>query len=92
MTLTEIILIVALVALTSVLTAVGIQLFMLLSELRQTVAKVNDIIDETETRIVGIVRPLQQIGAAMVSVKSSLRVFEAITGWLNNRGEDTSKG
>lgn len=92
MTVTEIILIVALMALTSVLTAVGVQLFMLLSELRRTVTKLNDVIDDTEAKIGSFVRPLQQIGAAMVSVKSSLRVFEAITGWLNNRSDKDSKG
>lgn len=92
MTLTEILLVIALIALTSVLTAVGIQLYFLIVELRQTVTRVNTIIDTTEERVESIVRPLQQIGAAMVSVKSSFRVFEAITGWLNARSENDSRG
>lgn len=87
MTLTDIMIVVALIALTSVLTAVGIQLFLLLAEMRQTLTRVNSVIDNTEEKIGSFVRPLQQIGAAMVSVKSSLRVFEAITGWLNNRSD-----
>ncbi len=91
MTVTEITLIIALVALTSVLTAVGVQLFMLLAELRQTVIRVNIIIDDTESKIDGVVQPLQQIGAAMMSVRSSLRVFEALTGWLNSRQDTTTK-
>lgn len=91
MTTTEILLIVALLALTSVLTAVGVQLYMLIVELRQTVVRVNTIIDTTEERIDNVVRPLQQIGSAMVSVKSSFRVFEAITGWLNTRQENDKR-
>lgn len=90
MNITEIILIVSLVALTSVLTAVGIQLFLLLTELRRTVVRVNTAIDDVETKVGSFVRPLQQIGAAMVSVKTSLRVFEAITGWLNSRSDSKS--
>ena len=87
MTLTDIMIVVALIALISVLTAVGIQLFLLLAEMRQTLTRVNSVIDNTEEKLGSFVRPLQQIGAAMVSVKSSLRVFEAITGWLNNRSD-----
>lgn len=91
MTTTEILLVVALLALTSVLTAVGVQLYMLIVELRQTVVRVNTIIDTTEERIDNVVRPLQQIGSAMVGVKSTFRIFDAVTGWLNTNQELNKK-
>ena len=83
MTISEVILFIAILALTSVLTAVGVQLYFLLTELRVTVAKVNYAMDAAGDQYTNVVRPLQQIGSAMVTVKSSLKVFDAFTGWLN---------
>lgn len=91
MTTSEIIMFIAILALTSVLTAVGVQLYFLIAELRVTVDKVNRGIDEAEVQIGNVVRPLQQIGSAMVTVKSSLRIFDAFAGWLNSRSEHSDK-
>lgn len=91
MTISEIIMFIAILALTSVLTAVGVQLYFLISELRVTVGKVNRGIDEAEEQLGNIVRPLQQIGSAMVTVKSSVRIFDAFAGWLNSRSESSEK-
>lgn len=77
----------ALVILTCVLTAVGIQLFLLLRELRNAVTRVNVIVDEAGERISGLVHPLRQIGSAMVSVKAGMKVFDAFASWLN-KGSD----
>ncbi len=79
----EYILGIGLIVLTIVFTVVGVQLFLLLGELRQTVTRVNLAMDEAESRLNSVVQPLQQIGSAMTSVKASVRIFDAFAAWLN---------
>lgn len=81
----------ALIILTVVLTAVGVQLYLLLLELRQTTQRVNTVIDEAEVRMNSVIAPLQQIGASMTTVRASFKVFDAFANWLNKAGSTSEK-
>lgn len=81
----------ALIILTIVLTAVGVQMYLLLVELRQTTQRVNTVIDEAEVRMNSVITPLQQIGASMTTVRASFKVFDAFAAWLNKAGGSSEK-
>lgn len=77
-----------LLALTIVLTIVGIQMILVLIELKRTLSRVNMVIDAAEEKISNIINPLQTIGGAVSGVKTGLRVFEEFISWLQKNDKD----
>lgn len=77
-----------LLALTIVLTIVGIQMILVLVELKRTLSRVNMVIDAAEEKISNIINPLQTIGGAVSGVKTGLRVFEEFISWLQKNDKD----
>jgi len=75
----------SLVILTIILTAVGIQLFLVLKTFRQTVQKVNNITDEAEAKIKKIAQPLQGLVGIAAGVKTGVKVFEGFVSYLNKK-------
>lgn len=71
-----------LLVLTIVLTIVGIQMILVLVELKRTLSRVNMVIDAAEDKISRIVNPLQSLGGAVTGIRTGLRVFEEFVGWL----------
>lgn len=71
-----------LLVLTIVLTIVGIQMILVLVELKRTLSRVNMVIDAAEDKITRIVNPLQSLGGAVTGIRTGLRVFEEFVGWL----------
>ncbi|PIY80544.1 MAG: hypothetical protein COY80_02155 [Candidatus Pacebacteria bacterium CG_4_10_14_0_8_um_filter_42_14] len=79
---------VVLVILAIVLSVVGVQMVLVLAELKRTLQKVNNAVETAETKISGLMQPLQQLGGAVSGVKTGLKVFEAFVGWINkNKNE-----
>ena len=81
---------IALVVLSAVLTAVGIQLVLVLREMRRTLIKVNAAIDNAESKLESVVQPLQRLGGMASGLSTGVKVFEGFVGWLN-REKDTKK-
>lgn len=74
--------------LTSILTAVGIQLFLVLRTFRQTVEKVNDVAEQAESSIKSIGKPLQNLVGIAAGVKTGVKVFEGFVSFLNRKKDE----
>jgi hypothetical protein len=74
---------IALVVLTIVLSVVGVQMVLVLLELKKTLKKVNDALETADEKITAIIAPLQKISGVASGLGSGMKVFEAFVGWLN---------
>lgn len=81
---------IALVILTIVLTVVGVQMVLVLLELKRTLKKVNEAIETADDKISAIVQPLQKVAGVVAGVGTGMKVFEAFVGWLQ-RDKEVSK-
>jgi hypothetical protein len=84
---------VILVILTIVLSVVGIQMVLVLMEVRRTLRKANQTIELVEEKINSFTNPLKNLGGALGGIKTGMKFFEALTSWLqdkktNNNSED----
>ena len=73
--------------LTIVLTVVGVQMVMVLSELRRTLQKVNVTLDTVEHTVESGTQPLHSLGGMAAGLSSGFKVFETFVGWLNRNKE-----
>jgi len=81
---------IALVALTIVLSVVGVQMVLVLLELKKTLKKVNDALETADEKITAIIAPLQKISGVASGLGTGMKVFEAFVGWLN-KDKDSKK-
>lgn len=82
---------IVLIILTVVLSIVGFQMVIVLMELRRTLKKVNDTLDQAESKVNSLIAPLQNLGGLATGLQTGMQVFEAFTGWLNRKKESSSK-
>jgi len=78
---TQILLIVVITVLTVLLTAVGIQVFLILKEVRQSIRQLNEILDDAGEVSEAITRPI-------LSLSNSITGLSGVTGllgWLAKR-------
>ncbi|MBU0578528.1 hypothetical protein KKE34_04925 [Patescibacteria group bacterium] len=92
MELVPIIFVVALVVLTIVLSVVGVQMVLVLLELKKTLKKVNEALETADEKISAIVAPLQKISGIASGLGTGMKVFEAFVGWLNKDKEPKKDG
>lgn len=78
---------VALVILTIVLSVVGVQMVLVLLELKKTLQRVNQALETADSKIASIVAPLQKISGVATGIGTGMRVFEAFVGWLQRDKE-----
>ncbi len=71
------------VILTIVLTTVGVYLILTLKELRDTLKRVNVVIDGAENKFAALVQPLQNLGGIAAGVRTGIQVFETFVQWMN---------
>lgn len=79
---------VVLVVLAIVLSVVGIQVIMVLFEVKRTLKKLNDTLDMAENKFNAIVAPIQNLGGMAAGMSTGFKVFESFVGWLNRNKED----
>ena len=80
-----------LVVLTIVLTVVGIQMLLVLLELRKTLRKVNETLDTADKKLASITAPLHNLVGIVANVGTGMKVFEAFLGWLQRHDEEKRK-
>lgn len=78
---------VVLLILAIVLSVVGVQMVLVLMELKRTLRRVNQSIDMVETKFASIVTPLQNLGGMASGMSTGFKVFEAFVGWLQKNKE-----
>ncbi len=83
---------VALIIVTIVLAVVGVQLMQTLAELKRTLLRVNQLLDQAEDKFDSIMSPLKNLGGIASGLQTGFKVFEGFIGWLNrprdSRDED----
>ena len=79
------------VVLTIILSVVGVQIILVLTEAKRTLHKINTTLDEAEAKINAIVSPLQNLGGLANGLQTGVKVFESFTNWLTSRKNDSKK-
>lgn len=79
---------VALVVLTIVLAVVGVQMVLVLLEVKRTLQKVNQAIDTADEKISAIVEPLHKVATMASGLGTGMKVFEAFVSWLQRDKTD----
>jgi len=79
------------IILTIVLSVVGVQLVLVLLEVRKTLKKLNGVLDTAEQKINAVVSPLQNLGGMASGLQTGFKVFESFVGWLHRNKDTTTK-
>jgi len=72
----QILLVIVVIVLTALLTAIGIQVYLILKEAKKSVEKVNKILDDTGTITESVAKPVS-------SLSSSITNFSGVAGILS---------
>lgn len=76
------------VILTIVLSVVGVQIIMVLMEIKRILKKANDTIDQAEAKFHAVIAPLENLGGIASGLKQGVKVFESFTGWLHKDADE----
>lgn len=87
--LTQTLLVVVIVVLTVIISVIGVQVVILIKEVRRTLNRVNDIIDGTEELLDKISHPTQSLGNLITGVKQGVKIVETLTSLFKNRQTPT---
>ena len=84
----QVVLVVILSLLTINLIVVGIYVIMVLKEFRETVRKMNKVLDTVQSVSDSVAAPITNISGMMAGLTSGLKVFSAIKSFKSNRKEE----
>ena len=79
---------IVLIVVTIVLSVVGVQLVLTLLELKRTLTRVNQLLDQAEDKFENVLSPLRNLGGIASGLQTGFRVFESFIGWLNRSRDD----
>lgn len=86
---TQIILIIAIVLLTSLLVALGVQVFFILKDLRKTVSKANKVLDNTQTITQSVSSPISSLSSIAAGIKTGASVISLFKKIISSdKGKD----
>jgi hypothetical protein len=71
-----------LIVLTIVMTVVGVQLFLVLHQMKKSLIKINTGLDTAGSTVSSLISPLQQLGSTARSVQTGFQVLETFSSWL----------
>lgn len=74
-----------------VLTVAGIQVILVLQEVKNTLKKVNVLAETVERATNQVVAPLSGLGGTIDGLKSGLKVASAFVNWLNKEGKKSDE-
>lgn len=84
---TQIIIIFVVVLLTSVLTVVGIEVFLILKEFRITVKKMNKIIDDAGIISESVAKPVQSLSGFLMGLKNGMDFMKIVSKFAEDKEE-----
>ncbi|MDP2637490.1 MAG: hypothetical protein Q8P26_00310 [Candidatus Levybacteria bacterium] len=87
----QIILIIAIVLLTSLLVALGVQVFFILKDLRKTVSKANKVLDNTQTITQSVSTPLSSLSSIAAGIKTGASVINLFKSIISSDKNDKEK-
>lgn len=76
--LNQIVIVLAVIIITTLLVVTGIQVFHILKEFLQTVKKVNKILDDTEIISSSVAKPIQGVSGFLMGLKSGMDVIKCL--------------
>lgn len=76
--LTQVILVVVITTLTILLTFIGIQVVYILKDFRETIKRLNKVIDHAEAISAAVVRPITGISSLVEGIQSSVKIAELL--------------
>lgn len=79
---------VSLFVLTIIMTAVGIQLYLVLKAVKGTVSRINSITDQTEAKVKSLGPPFRNLVGIAAGVKTGVKIFEGFVSFLNKKKND----
>ena len=82
---------VVIMVVTIIFAVVGVQLFLVLIELKKTIHKFNAVLDNAESKINSVVSPLQNLGGMAGGLQTGFKVFESFVGWLHRNKSVNAK-
>lgn len=87
MTPIQVVLMIFLVTATVVVAMVGFQLMMVLNEIRRSLSRVNEGIENVEQKIMSIIEPLQNLRVISSSVSAGVTLIETFVKKMQDRDE-----
>lgn len=92
----QLVLLVVIVALTSLLIVLGVQVFLILRDLRKTIVKTNRVLDTADSIAENISGPLSTISTLALGVKASslvaiAKMIKGLLGHDKNREEEKKR-
>ncbi len=87
MPLPQIVSLVAIIVLSTVATVIGVQIILLLKEIKHTLSKLNGVIDTTETAMKSFATPVSNILGLVEGLKQSTKIIEIFSNFLNRHSE-----
>ncbi len=84
-TLTQALLIIVITVLTVILTAIGVQFFLLIKELRQTLQHTNSVLSQIDELVNKLGHPAASINSLLTGLKEGVNLIETITGIFTRR-------
>lgn len=88
-TFTQALLIIVITILSFIITAVGIQFFLLIKDLRTTISRTNSILDQTETLINKLSHPAASMNNLLTGLKEGVTVIETIAAFFTKRKQQS---
>lgn len=81
-------LIILISTLTVLIVIFSIFVFKILQELRETLRKINKILDDMGTISSSVAQPVSNLGSLVEGLKSGMKVFEVIGSFMGKHAED----
>jgi hypothetical protein len=89
-------LILLLIIVTSILTVllviVGVQVVMILKEIRSTLGHVNKSLEMVDNIIAALSKPVSGLTDIAAGVKTGLKITESFVSWLSTKNQDKNHG
>ena len=89
----QLVLLIVILALTVLLVILGVQVFLILKELRQTITKTNKVLDHANSITENIETPLAALSSLTLGVKASslITIVKFVRGLLSKEKEEHHK-
>lgn len=87
----QIIFVVILSIVAIVLVVVGIQLFLVLRDLRTAIRRVDAGIAQIQNKFNQVVEPLQNLGGAVAGMRAGFKMVETFAQWLHRDKDETKR-
>lgn len=78
-------LLIVIVLLTTMLTVIGVQIVLILKDLRKLINRTNSLIDRVEMKVSSFSNPFQNLTGVVDSFREGVRIFETVSSLINRK-------